>query len=223
VIDRQRRVLDLGTINGTSRNGRFVGDEDAGAQELSDGDVLVLANIAPFKFRGVDYAWSRLWAGSEADVSAIPQDSWALLIDGASRAVHYLVGDSYYVGLEGDRIVASGTRTAQSRLILRRRARSLEADGVSIENLDDKHELSAAFKLGAYTYGACRIPSTGPLVQISFSRLEEAGLCERITSRAAYREAIRGEQPVENLIFYYRNDKSSFRVIPRIVGLDQQQ
>lgn len=224
VIDRKRRVLDFGTENGSSRNGRFVGDEDPFGQELNDGDVLVLANIAPFKFRSVDQPWWQLWASPQPEPPTIPQDSWGLLIDGASRAVHYLVSDGYYVSLaDGDRIVASETRTAESRLALRRRARQLDRDAFEIENLDGQHELFAVFKLGAYAYGACRIPIAKRFTEISFKQLDEERLCESIRSRAGDGETMRDEQPVENLIYYYLGKRTSFRVIPRIVGLEKQQ
>lgn len=216
LIDRKGRGMDLRTLWGTSRNGGFLHSE-----ELADQDVLVLANVAPFKFHSVHYSWWQLWGAPKPLRATIPQGSWGLLSDGASRLVHYLVAESYYVGVAADdKLVVAQARGAESRLIVSRHRRPESAsDRLVIEDLADEHDLIATFKLGPQVVVACVIPPGRAFEDVSFETLDKSHACRRLVWHPGDQEAIQYHQPIQNLIFYPSN-QSSFRVIPIIRDLE---
>jgi hypothetical protein len=215
-IDHNLDAVDVRTLNGTTVNGQFLMYGDV--QRLTDGDVLVLSSIAPFKLSAIRYPWWQLWEPKPV-IPSIPGTAQALLIDGTSKGVQYLGNGTYYVGLnQKSEIIVSETKTPQSRLILEWQPKDKR---FAVEDLDDGRNLLAMIKLGeTYAYTKCLIPPAVRFINIPVEKLREFSECQDINWRTDYDENMRWDQPMENLIFYL-DGKSPFRVVPRIISLAQ--
>lgn len=73
-------AIDFRSLNGTTINAEFI--PYGTSRQLGEGDIIVLAGIAPFRF-----STSRV-------EKAPPPSGWGMLIDGRSRTVKYLKGVS---------------------------------------------------------------------------------------------------------------------------------
>lgn len=141
---------DLLSLNGTTVNAEFL--PYGQAKTLQDGDIVVLAGIAPFRFSVLP------------PEKYFPGDAWGIFIDGGARKIQYLRGDKvfrsldksnnpiyeYYLSLnEENRFIVESKRTPDTLLTIRRHKKN---NMVTIEDQDDDIKLIAAVKEGDYEY-----------------------------------------------------------------------
>ena len=78
------RASDLRSLYGTTINGVFLKYGDP-PRALERGDIVVLAGIVPLRYEPVGYSRLQFWT-PELSGKSVP--GWAVLVDGAARAVH---------------------------------------------------------------------------------------------------------------------------------------
>jgi tetratricopeptide (TPR) repeat protein len=92
-LSRDLHAEDLRSRNGTTINAKLL-PYGIGAK-LSDGDIIVLANVQPLQFR----------LKKPSSPPEIPKDAWAIFIDGDARTVYYLTAPEYSLGIEKSKVV----------------------------------------------------------------------------------------------------------------------
>jgi conflict system STAND superfamily ATPase/FHA domain-containing protein len=150
-------AIDLRSLNGTTVNARFL--PYGSSRVLKDGDIVVLAGIAPFRIHAKGYSILSLTTAPISDSS--PPSGWGILIDGNSKTVLSLAEkrlspSEYFLSLDkDDRIILRERETDDTLLTIRR-----YPDGiVSIQDRNDGVDLLATMKVGDYDYREYKIPS----------------------------------------------------------------
>jgi hypothetical protein len=151
LLSRDLSAFDMRSLNGTTVNARFL--EYGFTRKLADGDIIVLAGIAPFQFSEIEYSAFQFWTPSIPD--AIPPSGWGMLIDGRSRSVKYLIKDRYFLSLDKEnRFILTEEKVEGALLKIQRKG----SENVAIEDLDDGVDLNATMKEGDYDFPTYKIP-----------------------------------------------------------------
>ena len=215
-------AVDMRSLNGTTVNGDFLIYGDS--KDLEDDDIIVLADIAPFRFQSIKYFPLQLWVPS-IKASTSPS-GWGMLIDHASKKLHYLDADTSFIAIDGENnLILQVNQTNDSVLTIRRslqggwsfegRRDQIEtADRFTVEDHDDEKELWAIMKTGDYTIRACYV-APGQ----EYDYFDSSGSqCQRIYGRDDYKEPERhGHAVFQTIFFYSKNIK--FRIIPIVPNL----
>ena len=122
-ISRNAYAVDMRSLFGTVINGTFL--HYAELQQLREGDLIVLAGTAAFRYRPIDYQpWDyvRQFLDRSTAAAEPPAPGWGLLIDGRMRRVMPLMDEESYVAVNRDgSIQLSATAVDNAVLIIRRR------------------------------------------------------------------------------------------------------
>jgi tetratricopeptide (TPR) repeat protein/energy-coupling factor transporter ATP-binding protein EcfA2 len=100
-------VEDLRSRNGTTVNGRLL-PYGHGAK-LKDGDIITLANIKVLQFRG----------NRPISAPSVPAGTWAIFIDSAPTAYHYLTAPEYSLSMTGGKLAITRGFSDQAFMQLR--------------------------------------------------------------------------------------------------------
>lgn len=210
-ITREGKAIDMRSLNGTVINGEFLTYGEV--RWLTDGDHIVLADIAPFEFRRVTY-WLQIWA-PPVERRIVPPGAWAMVIDAGERKHHYLVQAAVTIGIDGnDRLlVGDGSPPdASARMVVRRHAEAV----FTVEDRDDGADLWAEMKMGDYTYRACRVPPGQEWDRLVWRRMA----CEEILARPDLPEGKLSAYAPFRATYAYPDRKLRFRIVPVVPGLD---
>jgi hypothetical protein len=219
------RAVDMRSLNGTTINGEFL--LYGSSRKLEDGDVIVLADIAPFQFQSVKYFPFQFWVPSIKYLQS--PSGWGMLIDDTSKTIHYLNEDTYFLSLDDAKhITLGGYETDDSILTIRRydqgqwkfddgRGREEIINKFTIEDRDDGSDLWVMMKTGDYTLHACKVPSGKEFHYFDQRKLQ----CQRILGRDDYQEEERQWHAVYQTTFCYP-EKVHFRIVPIIPGLKSE-
>jgi hypothetical protein len=132
MIFRNDYAIDMRSLYGTTVNGEFLpyGDQ----KQLTDGDVIVLAGAAGFRFHQLAYQpWQFFWDPPPSH-DAQPA-GWGLLIDSKRRLVFPLTQDQEFIAAAGKTGVEPGGGPEGAIAIVRRLDSASEA-AYSVDNLD---------------------------------------------------------------------------------------
>ena len=97
-ITRELRGLEMRSLNGTTVNARFL--PYGQSCKLQDGDILVIAGIAPFQITNPDISLPTLGRLRSKNLSSPIPGTWGMLVDGKSRGVTYLNQSIYSLSLD---------------------------------------------------------------------------------------------------------------------------
>jgi hypothetical protein len=117
MIFRNFYAIDVRSLYGTTVNGEFLqyGDQ----RQLKDGDVIVPAGAAAFRFHPLKYQpWEYFWPKPLSDI--VPASGWGLLIDGMRRQTFPLTQDEQFVAPAGEHGVELRDRPDGAIAIVRR-------------------------------------------------------------------------------------------------------
>lgn len=132
----------LRSRNGTTVNAEFL--VYGSSKPLQDGDIIVLAGIAPLQF------------STSTIESSQPPSGWGMLIDGRSRTFRYLDGTQYFLSLDDqNRIILREIETDDTLLAIRR----YTTGAITIEDRKDNTDLLARMREGDYEYPEYKIPA----------------------------------------------------------------
>jgi tetratricopeptide (TPR) repeat protein len=106
-IGSNLHIDDLRSRNGTTINARLL-PYGIGAA-LSDQDIIVLANVEPLRF----------WLKKPPPLR-IPENAWAVFIDGESKSSHYLTAQEYSLAIANEKLSFQPGPSDSAMLRLRR-------------------------------------------------------------------------------------------------------
>ena len=151
LLSRDLSAFDMRSLNGTTVNAQFL--EYGSTRKLEDGDIVVLAGIAPLQFSKIGYSPFQFWTPS---IQTFPASSgWAMLIDGRSRVIKALIKDRYFLSLDkGNQYVLTEEKVDGVLLRIEKK----ESGIVVIEDVDDGIDLIATMKEGDYDFPEYKIP-----------------------------------------------------------------
>lgn len=183
LINKDRRAIDMRSINGTTINARFLPYGES--QSLNDGDLVVLAGIAPFRFNQITYPWYALAPYEPANMEASP--GWGTLIDGKNRTSYVLQSDAYFLYLDQDQKLAVAPNAVPNALL---RFGVSEDGQIAVQDEDDGRTLWVDVKAGDYTYLSCEVPAG-----VAFKEFDPQELpCKILAAPDDHRESTRKEQ-----------------------------
>lgn len=223
-VSRDRSMIDMRSLMGTTVNGDYVPYGDS--RTLEDGDIILLAGIAPFQFESITYSPFQLWSPTIHRSS--PPSAWGLVIDDRTKRFHYLTEHSHVLSLNADnQIVLDAEGPANGLLTVTRhdqpwwifddgRERREEIERITVRDRDDGVDLWALMKMGDYTYRACRVPPGGEHDHFEWRHLQ----CERIIGRDDFNEDETSYHSVYAPTYHYLSKKIHFRIVPIVPGLE---
>jgi hypothetical protein len=159
IISRDHlHASDMRSLYGTTINARFL--RYANEQELRNRDLIVIAGVSAFRFLTIEPYYVPFLQPGVAQSQPLPAETWAVLMDGASKTVVPLIekDSDYFLGRgEGHSISLT---TANGRGSLLRIKRSNESFRLELEPLNESEDdhLFAMFKYEDRTYLAIQIP-----------------------------------------------------------------
>lgn len=121
-ISRRGDVMDWRSAYGTTVNAGWL--PYGSSARLEPGDIVVVAGLELLRYQPIEW---RFWhvvphiPGRPEFHDDRALDGWAVLVDGARRRVHPLVGDLHYVTLRDGKIELSEQPTENAVLAVRRR------------------------------------------------------------------------------------------------------
>ena len=199
LINKDRRTIDMRSLNGTTINAHFLPYGES--QVLIDGDLVVLAGVAPFRFNLMTYPWYALTPHKAPNDEAAP--GWGMLVDGENRISHHLVSDTYFLYLDKDQKMAVSS-TPTSNALMRFK---IGEDGlVAVQDQDDDHPLFVEVKAGDYTYLRCEVPASIPYKAFDPRELP----CKILSEPQDHREIPRKE---ESFKVSYHYDHHYFQIV----------
>jgi len=221
-VSRDLTIIDMRSLLGTTLNGTFL--PYGTSAKLQDGDIIVLANIAPFQFQQIKYSPLQFWEPTINHTSRPP--GWGMLLDDKSKTFEYLQEDQYFISL-GDKkeILLTTNETKNSLFTVRRRpdiqwgfdnGRHVQRiDSFSIEDHEDKTDLWAAMKMGDYTFRTCRVPPGVEHQHLEWRKLS----CERSRGRDDF---VEDELNIHRVSAptYWIEGGVHFRLVPIVPGLE---
>ena len=95
LLNKELKGIDMRSLNGTTVNRDFLSYGDTA--ELDDGDIIVLADIAPFQFHKISYTPYQFWDSAVPPGERPPAGAWGLFIDLDRKRVFYLTENKYYL------------------------------------------------------------------------------------------------------------------------------
>ena len=137
------RASDLRSLYGTTVNGVFLKYGDP-PRVLERGDIVVLAGIVPLRYEPVGYSRLQFWT-PELSGKSVP--GWAVLVDGAARAVHSIPAPGQYVDIRGGQVVVARERGPDSIAQVGRDER-----GAYVQDLVGGPQLTVTTKEDDYAY-----------------------------------------------------------------------
>lgn len=154
VIDKNLRAIDMRTLNGTTVNQYFLAYGES--KELENGDIIVLASVAPLQFEKISYAPYQFWNSAKPQRKHPPPGTWGMFLDLVSKKVSYLTEGRYFVSDPGIKNFSIGTERTDNWLFSFgiNRFRNMV-----IEDRKDSIDLIAEVKTGeTYTYRGGIVP-----------------------------------------------------------------
>lgn len=210
-IGENLSAVDLRTLNGTTVNATFLPYGDS--IKLKDGDIIVLAGLAPFQFTKVDYSPLKLfWMSSPNDRE--PPAGWGIVIDGRSKSTHYLSESHRILSLNEYQSVVLGEEETKHPLLS-----ITYQDGVmSIQDILDEYDLFVTMKLSDYTYVSCKIPPGQEFAYLEMKSLDRYQPCKRVFERPDYTNFMRFEHTLYDVTYSYRD--TPFQIVRIEPGLE---
>lgn len=209
-ISENLSAFDMRTLNGTTVNATFL--PYGGSIKLKDGDLIVLAGIAPFQFTKVDYTPLQFfWPPSPKDHVQPP--GWGILIDGKQKSTQYLSKGHHLLFLNEDKSIGLGDGETKDALLT-----ITYADGtMSINDTKDKYDLFVTMKLGDYTYGSCKIPPNELFYYLDVKKLDQYQPCEVLAGRNDLQDITRIEHDLSTVTYKYGD--TPFQLVPIVPDL----
>jgi hypothetical protein len=199
-VSRELVAVDVRSLNGTTVNAEFLKYGDI--LKLTDGDVMTLAGMAPFKF-------------TTSPKEIRPQTSaWGMVTDGRSRTANYLAEPEHNLslGVDGALIVKEGGASGALLSIL-------NGDGrIVIGDVDDSHDLWVTMRAGDYTYISCMVPPGRQFSSFNVENLFNDGRCKVLAGRRDLDDFTRKEHDLFTVT--YRYDDTSFQILPIVSDLE---
>lgn len=233
-IDRNLNAVDMRSLLGTTINGQPLVYGDS--EKVKDGDIIVLAGIAPFRFQQIQYPWYQLWKPSFSKKKE--PEAWGMVIGDRARAIKYLSLDTYYLALTDNnaiQILESQQDDNPVKIVIRRHVDTdawVYDDGqgdtetiklVTIQDQDDDYWLFAVLKIGDYTYKQCYITPGKEYYQYQWEDMD----CQEIMGRRDFREDEMKFHSVFSPTYYIvsKSDPKNgipFQIVPVLKGLDAE-
>jgi hypothetical protein len=156
IVSKDLLAFDMRSLNGTTINGRFVQYSDP--ERITNGDLIAIAGVAPFRFSKIERSYFPVFQ-PPAPYSPLPDEVWAILLDGGSRKAIPLVYDTYYLAKGENGSISLASAEVGGRML--KIARSTDPFQIDLQTLDtdDDHHLFGMFKFEDRTYLAIGIPS----------------------------------------------------------------
>jgi hypothetical protein len=154
-VSRDHFAYDIRSLNGTTINGRFLPYYEE--KQLRDGDLITIAGVVPFRFSRIEPSYLPFRRRAAPENPPLPDEVWAVLIDGASRTGIPLIGRDYFLA-RSERGDISLTNSEKSGSLLRI---TRDGDEFDLETLNtsDGNRLYAMLKYEDRLYIAIEIPS----------------------------------------------------------------
>ena len=119
LIQRDRLGLplafDFRSLNGTTVNAQFIQYSDD--KKLEDGDIIVLAGAAVFRFRPLSPPLLPFLSRKEQESSPPPEGTWALLVNGKNKDTIPLTRDEYFLSANEQGEVNLGSEKVPDSLL----------------------------------------------------------------------------------------------------------
>jgi len=224
ISENRSTAVDMRSLNGTTVNGDFLPYGDS--RRLEDGDILVLASVAPFRFQRINYFPFQLWVPPITEKQS--PSGWGMLVEHGSKKLHYLDADTYFVAVDdANNLELQQLQSEKSLLTIRHYGQSgwqvddmqgnIEViDQFTVEDHRDGKELWVIVKTGDYTLRACRVAPGTEFVAFDSSGPE----CERF-GRDDYVEPERHDHAVFRPIYHYSKEVR-FRIVPIVPNLQSE-
>jgi len=157
-VTQNLQVHDLRSAHGTTVNARLL--IDGKELQLADGDLLVIAGIAPFRFSPIKPSYVPFTHPKAPPVSRMPDGTWGMFIDGPSRTAQPLVNDEYFVeaATGGQQLRLTKSASPGSLLKITRPVDGGSAEIEAVYQKDGDTSLITTLKV-LDMYAALKIPS----------------------------------------------------------------
>jgi pSer/pThr/pTyr-binding forkhead associated (FHA) protein len=172
LVSRGNVAFDMRSLNGTTINARFLQYSDG--QPIKNGDLVAIAGTGAFRFSTIEPYYIPLIPRAFPKQSPVPDETWAILLDGASRTATPLIDHDYFLGRgEGGGLSLESTAKAGALL----RISKIDGDSRGNANLEtddtnDDYQLLAMFKFEDRTYVAAAVP---PRTRVSQFLQDQSG------------------------------------------------
>jgi Novel STAND NTPase 1/FHA domain len=124
VMNRNRKVTDVRSMNGTTINANYLpyGKEQA----TQDGDIMILAGVQLYRFTKIDRSyffflrsWFPIFQSPHPEAPAVSPRTWGLLIDGSAKRLVSLTAERYWLEESNGELKVGPTRTDTAILEIR--------------------------------------------------------------------------------------------------------
>jgi hypothetical protein len=156
-ISHNLRAVDSRSMNGTTVNAGFL--PYSFEAELHDGDLIVLAGVALFRFSVMKLPILAFFSAEPPKPSPLPAGAWGILIDGRQKTTTVLTESTYFVS-EGNRqdLILNKAESGREAEILKINFRGQGASyGVTLLRNSNAGHLFAEAKVDDYTYKISQI------------------------------------------------------------------
>jgi FHA domain len=159
-VSRDHFAYDIRSLNGTTINGRFL--PYGKKRQLRDGDLTTIAGAASFRFSTIEPSYLPFRRRAAPETPPLPDEVWAILIDGASRTGIPLTDSNYFLARnESGDISLANSEKSGSLLRITRDGGEFDLETL---NTSDDNRLFAMLKHEDRFYIAIEIP---PGVRVS--------------------------------------------------------
>ncbi len=202
------------SLNGTTVNQHFLPYGET--KELENGDIIVLADVAPFQFQTFSYAPYQFWDPPIPQGKQPPIKAWGMFLDLVSKEVTYLTERHYFITDSGQKNLSFTTDERDSWICSFGINRSGD---IELEDRNDAIDLYAEIKTGeTYTYRAGIVPPGRAYYYFAWKELG----WNRTRGRNDMQETERTERAVFQAIFHTSTGKY-FRILPVVPNLELDQ
>jgi hypothetical protein len=170
--------------------------------KMEDGDLFVLAGVAPYQFRSIEYGSLQFTELRLVDMPP-PAAAWGVVIDGTNRKFNYLTQNRTMLSLAADGTLTVSPAGAQKPLLLVERGSDGTLAPFAITVAANVETLWAQFKEGDYTFVACRVPAEKPVEVMNTVELLRAEKCKILRSREYLEQPEIRDQSLSGVPFEY--------------------
>jgi hypothetical protein len=212
MIGRNLLAFDVRSLNGTTINSEFV--PYGKSKKLQDGDIIVLAGIAPMVFESIVYSTLQFWPPHIRELP--PPEGWGMIIDGKSRMPHYLRGTRHVLALGGDGIISVKEGVEAGGLLT---IHQTGPETIMISDADDDYDLWVQLRVGDYTYVSCKIPPGRMIRDLRLRELDKFFPCKQLSGRKDLYDIRQIEHDLFTVIYMYRD--TPFQIVPIVPYLEE--